>query len=171
MEQHYRTFIVSSLHLSYILDTSLTTLANQQTEKDFAEIAAAGLNWVRIPIPFWIVETYPGEPFLANVGWKYFLQALTWARKYGLRVNLDLHAVPGSQNGYNHSSKQGTINFLNGVMGLANAQRTLNYIRTLTQFISQDQYTLLIPMFSVLNEPIAGVIGVDNLRRLYVFRF
>lgn len=47
-----------------------------------------------------------------NVGWTYFLKALTWARKYGLRVNVDLHAVPGSQNGYNHSSKQGLINLV-----------------------------------------------------------
>lgn len=30
---------------------------------------------------------------------RYFLRVLTWARKYGLRVSLDLHAVPGSQNG------------------------------------------------------------------------
>ena len=171
MEEHYRTFIVSLLTLHTASVQLLMPCAHDQTEKDFAEIAAAGLNWVRISIPYWIVEAYPGEPFLANVGWKYFLLALTWARKYGLRVNLDLHAVPGSQNGYNHSSKQGSINFLNGVMGLANAQRTLNYIRTLTQFISQDQYTLLIPMFSILNEPIAGVIGVDNLRRLYAFSF
>lgn len=30
----------------------------------------------------------------------YFLKAIEWARKYGLRINLDLHAVPGSQNGW-----------------------------------------------------------------------
>ncbi|KAL8277511.1 hypothetical protein RQP46_010066 [Phenoliferia psychrophenolica] len=138
------------------------------TEKDFAEIAAAGLNWVRIPVPYWIVEVLPGEPFLANVGWTYFLKAIEWARKYGLRVNLDLHAVPGSQNGYNHSSKLGTLNFLNGVMGIVNAQRTLNYIRTLTEFISQPQYSNVIPMFSILNEPLANVIGVDVLRNFYL---
>ncbi|KAJ7673603.1 hypothetical protein B0H17DRAFT_1140819 [Mycena rosella] len=34
------------------------------------------------------------EPFLA-AAWKHVV--LGWARKYGLRVNLDLHAVPGSQ--------------------------------------------------------------------------
>lgn len=77
-----------------------------------------------------------------------------WCRKYGIRVNLDLHAMPGSQNGakaensegshqltlyagYNHSGKQGNVNFLRGPMGLANAQRALDYIRTYTQFISQ----------------------------------
>jgi len=26
-----------------------------------------------------------------------FLKALKWSRKYGLRINLDLHSVPGSQ--------------------------------------------------------------------------
>jgi len=30
----------------------------------------------------------------------YFLKAIEWSRKYGLRINLDLHAVPGSQNGW-----------------------------------------------------------------------
>ena len=76
--------------------------------------------------------------------------------------------MPGSQNGYNHSSKLGTINFLNGVMGIANAQRTLNYIRTLAEFISQPQYRDVIPMFSILNEPYAATIGVDMLRHLCV---
>ena len=27
-------------------------------------------------------------------------RAISWARKYGLRIYLDLHAVPGSQNGW-----------------------------------------------------------------------
>jgi glucan 1,3-beta-glucosidase len=118
-----------------------------------------------------MVETYDGEPFLALVSWKYFLLAITWARKYGLRINLDLHAVPGSQNGYNHSSKLGTINFLNGVMGVANAQRTLNYIRTLAEFISQPQYKNVVPMFSIINEPFVGTIGIDVIRHLCVPRF
>lgn len=30
---------------------------------------------------------------------RYILQAFEWARKYGLRINLDLHTIPGSQNG------------------------------------------------------------------------
>lgn len=31
---------------------------------------------------------------------RYFLKAVGWARKYGIRINLDLHTLPGSQNGY-----------------------------------------------------------------------
>ncbi|KAI9629154.1 hypothetical protein KEM48_011000 [Puccinia striiformis f. sp. tritici PST-130] len=147
LEEHYRTFI---------------------TEEDFMQIAAAGLNWIRLPVGWWMIETWDGEPFLKGVSFKYFLKALQWARKYGLRVNLDLHAVPGSQNGFNHSGKLGSINFLVGLMGVANAQRTLNYIRTLTQFISQPQYVNVVPMFSVLNEALVQKIGVQQMRSFYL---
>ena len=62
-----------------------------KTEQDFAEIAglsrlltpcldltwdvAAGLNWVRIPLGFWAIETMNNEPFLAQTSWTYFLKA------------------------------------------------------------------------------------------------
>ncbi|KAG8807447.1 hypothetical protein FRC17_004454, partial [Serendipita sp. 399] len=141
IEEHYKTFIV---------------------EEDFAMIAAAGLNWVRIPISYWAIETYPGEPFLARTSWTYFLKAIGWARKYGIRINLDLHAVPGSQNGWNHSGRLGPINFLNGVMGVANAQRTLDYIRILAEFISQPEYRNVIPFFGIINEP---GINMNNIPR------
>ncbi|GJN94706.1 hypothetical protein Rhopal_007797-T1 [Rhodotorula paludigena] len=138
------------------------------TEKDFAEIAGAGLNWLRIPFGWWMIETWEGEPFLEGVAWTYMLKAFEWARKYGLRINLDFHALPGSQNGNNHSGRQGSINVLNGAMGVANAQRALNYIRTMVEFISQPEYTNVVPMFTVMNEPSAGTMGVDALRSFYV---
>lgn len=48
--------------------------ASQQTERDIAQIAGAGLNFVRIPVPFWAIETVEGEPYLEGVAWKYFLK-------------------------------------------------------------------------------------------------
>ncbi|KAG8737386.1 hypothetical protein FRC10_008264 [Ceratobasidium sp. 414] len=147
LENHYNTFI---------------------TEEDFAQIAGAGLNWVRIPIPFWAIEVYPGEPFLEKVAWKYFLKAIGWARKYGIRIKLDLHTIPGSQNGYNHSGKLGLINWLNGNMGIANAQRSLNYMRILTEFISQPQYKDVIPLFGIVNEAVVKTIGMDVIGSFYL---
>ncbi|KAG9033593.1 hypothetical protein FS837_002422, partial [Tulasnella sp. UAMH 9824] len=147
LEQHYDTFI---------------------TEEDFAQIAAAGLNWVRLPLPYWAVEKYPVEPFLPKVSWQYALKAFKWARKYGLRVYLELHTIPGSQNGSNHSGKGGQINFLYGPMGLANAQRTLDYIRIITEFISQPEYAPVVPMFGIMNEPLATTIGMDQMNSFYL---
>ncbi|KAI0035937.1 glycoside hydrolase family 5 protein [Vararia minispora EC-137] len=146
LEDHYKSFI---------------------TEQDFAQIAAAGLNYVRIPLGYWAIETRQGEPFLAKTSWNYFLKAINWARKYGIRINLDFHSVPGSQNGWNHSGRLGTISFLNGTMGYANAQRTLDYIRIIAEFISQPQYSSVVTMLGIINEPRAIFISNENVQRFY----
>ncbi|KAI0717235.1 glycoside hydrolase [Cerioporus squamosus] len=149
LEDHYKTFI---------------------SEEDIAQIVGAGLNWIRLPILFWAIETSSdvgqdgsgqtvAEPFLVRMCWKYILRILGWARKYGLRVLLDLHTIPGSQNGFNHSGRKGTLNWLYGTMGLANAQRSLDYIRVITEFISQPEYRELIPIFGVMNEPFLPTVG------------
>ncbi|KAI9602762.1 hypothetical protein H4Q26_002061 [Puccinia striiformis f. sp. tritici PST-130] len=52
-------------------------------------------------------------------------------------------------------------------MGITNAQRTLNYDRTVTQFISQSQCKHVILMFPVLNEAQTGIIGVGAMRSGY----
>jgi len=118
------------------------------------------------------------------LGHRYIVQALQWCRKYGIRVKLDLHTIPGSQNGthpvsraenpivnglllgYNHSGKLGQINFLHGIMGMANAQRTLNYIRIITEFISQAEWKDVVPMFGIVNEALITTIGTAELRGL-----
>lgn len=38
-------------------------------------------------------------------------------------------------------------------MGIANAQRTLDIIRVVAQFISQPQYKDVIPLYGIMNEP------------------
>ncbi|KIY71672.1 glycoside hydrolase family 5 protein [Cylindrobasidium torrendii FP15055 ss-10] len=146
LEEHYKTFI---------------------TEEDFAQMAGAGLNFVRLPIPYWAVETWEGEPFLERVAWKYILKAFEWARKYGLRINLDLHSLPGSQNGYNHSGRLGQVNFLYGPMGVANADRALEYIRTITEFISQPEYEGVVAIWGFVNEALMDSIGRDTLMSWY----
>ncbi|KAI0768688.1 glycoside hydrolase [Trametes elegans] len=158
MENHYDTFI---------------------TEEDIAQIASAGLNWIRVPIPFWAIDTWSdvgldgqgqtvSEPFLARTCWKYIVRVFGWARKYGLRVLLDLHTIPGSQNGYNHSGRLGSLNWLNGPMGLTNAERSLDYIRTLTEFISQPEWKDVVQMFGILNEPFLPTIGRDPVESFYL---
>ena len=49
---------------------------------------------------------------------------------------------------------------------MANAERALNYIRIITEFISQPEYTNIVPMFSIMNEPVTGVIGDTELTGL-----
>ena len=57
------------------------------------------LNHVRIPIGYWAYEVVPGEPFIQGQH-DYLLKAIGWAAKYNLKVIIDLHGAPGSQNGH-----------------------------------------------------------------------
>ncbi len=51
-------------------------------------------------------------------------------------------------------------------MGIANAQRTLDYIRIITEFISQQEYQDVVPMFGIVNEALLSTIGQSELTSL-----
>jgi hypothetical protein len=68
--------------------------------------------------------------------------------------------------GFNHSGKYGNINFLNGAMGVANAQRALGYIRIIAEFISQPEWRNVVPVFGIMNEARVAVIGMDQMTSL-----
>lgn len=53
-------------------------------------------------------------------------------------------------------------------MGYANAQRSLDLIRVLAEFISQPEYKDVVTMFGIVNEPQADTVGQDSLSRLWV---
>ncbi|KAL8736700.1 MAG: hypothetical protein Q9166_000066 [cf. Caloplaca sp. 2 TL-2023] len=122
-------------------------------EDDFKQIQAAGFDHVRISYSYWAVTTYPGDPYVPKISWRYLLRAIEYCRKYGLRVNLDLHALPGSQNGWNHSGRQGAIGWLNGTDGDLNAQRSLDIHTQLSTFFAQPRYKNVIAIYGLANEP------------------
>ena len=139
LENHYATFI---------------------NKAEFKAIKDAGLDHVRIPFGYWAVKTYPGDPFVAQISWRYLLRAIEYCRQYGLRVNLDLHGVPGSQNGWAHSGHQGTINWLNGPSGDDNGDKTLDIHNSLSQFFAQDRYKNVVTLYGLVNEP--KMINMDD---------
>ena len=51
-------------------------------------------------------------------------------------------------------------------MGVANAERMLGYVRILTEFISQEEWVGVVPMFGIINEALESQIGKDELTRL-----
>jgi len=73
------------------------------TEHDFVWLAKQGVQAVRLPIGYWLYGDCP--PF---IGTKTYVDlAFVWAKKHGLKILLDLHGAPGSQNGEMHSGKAG----------------------------------------------------------------
>lgn len=133
------------------------------TEQTFQEIQAAGLDHVRIPFSYWAITTYPGDPYVPQISWRYLLRGIEWARKYGLRINLDVHALPGSQNGWNHSGRLGAIGWLNGTDGALNAQRSLDLHKQLSEFFAQPRYRNIIAIYGLVNEPKMSALDVDEV--------
>ena len=73
------------------------------TRRDFEAMAAHGVNVARLPVPFFVFGDRP--PFIGCV--EYVDRALDWAEATGVGVLLDLHTVPGSQNGYDNGGLTG----------------------------------------------------------------
>ena len=142
LEKHYATFV---------------------TEQSLAEIADAGLDHVRIPYGYWAVATYDDDPYVFRTSWRYLLRGIEWARKHGLRVKLDIHGLPGSQNGWNHSGRQGEIGWLNGTDGDLNARRSLEIHDRLSRFFSQDRYKNIIAFYGLGNEPKMTALDMNDV--------
>lgn len=73
------------------------------TEADFIRIAESGLNLVRIPVPYFIFDDC--APFIGCLS--HLDKAFNWAKAYGINILLDLHTVPGSQNGFDNGGISG----------------------------------------------------------------
>ncbi|KAL9050720.1 MAG: hypothetical protein Q9162_006460 [Coniocarpon cinnabarinum] len=143
-----------------LLDKHYSQFVNQST---FEQIRDAGFDHVRIPFPYWAVATYDGDPYVPHTSWRYLLRGIEYARQNGLRVCLDLHSAPGSQNGWNHSGRQGILGWLNGTDGQLNAERTLQIHQQLSAFFAQDRYKGLVTMYGILNEPRMYYLNADEV--------
>jgi glucan 1,3-beta-glucosidase len=75
------------------------------TAEDFKWIKDAGLNAVRLPVGYWALEA--PKPYVESSEFIDF--ALEQAQQNGLKLILDLHGAPGSQNGWDHSGRSGKI--------------------------------------------------------------
>jgi len=73
------------------------------TEDDFVWIAEHGFTHVRIPVPYFVFGDR--EPFIGCLD--YLDKAFDWATAHGLQVLIDLHTVPGSQNGFDNGGLTG----------------------------------------------------------------
>ncbi|PPQ74481.1 LOW QUALITY PROTEIN: hypothetical protein CVT26_001397, partial [Gymnopilus dilepis] len=143
------------------LDSSVTS---PQTEQDFTHRYGVFLSFqsaLRLELTVVLVRGRSELHLRAssvvndrNVGWRTLsgqdlLEHLDWARKYGIQVCLDPHALLGSQN-----VALAPVGFLAGDTGIANAQTMLHYVCVLTELILRQEHKDLISIFGIVNEPL-----------------
>ncbi|RDW82730.1 putative glucan 1,3-beta-glucosidase-2 [Coleophoma cylindrospora] len=132
------------------------------TEADFTEIASFGLNHVRIPIGYWALNPLPGDPYVQGQ-LPILDRAIGWARSAGIKVMLDLHGAPGSQNGYDNSGRKGAIQWQTG----DTVSNTIAAIKTLADRYAADAD--VVSAIELLNEPAgySSSLNLDTIKQFY----
>ncbi|KAJ0732935.1 putative glucan 1,3-beta-glucosidase [Helianthus annuus] len=141
MNDHWNTFIV---------------------ENDFNFIATSGLNAVRIPVGWWTAsDPTPPKPYVGG-SLQYLDKAFLWAKKYNLKVILDLHAAPGSQNGFDHSSSH------DGFIEWGQTEETIQETVSVIEFFTA-RYANNPSLYAVelINEPNANGVSLSVLTKYY----
>lgn len=72
-------------------------------ETDIKFLSELGVNAFRLPVNFRMIEEFEEWKICGKEGFFYVDKAITWAKKHGMYIILDLHAAPGCQNSRWHS--------------------------------------------------------------------
>ncbi|GAA98465.1 glycoside hydrolase family 5 protein [Mixia osmundae IAM 14324] len=86
------------------------------TEDDLRRFSNAGINVLRISVGFWAWgsfanEIMSGEPYLVDAQLPRLQGLIELAGRHSIYSVIDLHGLPGSQNGYGSSGRQGEKHF------------------------------------------------------------
>ncbi|KAF8861734.1 glycoside hydrolase [Acephala macrosclerotiorum] len=121
------------------------------TLPNFKKIKKAGLNVVRF-----------GDPFVQGAA-PHIDKAIIWVRATGLKIILDLHGAPKSQNGWEHSGHKmpapgwGDADFV---------AKTLQVLTTMSKY-AQAQYQDVIIAIELLNESFLSMLDPNTVRSFY----
>lgn len=77
------------------------------TDRDIAYLANHGFELLRLPVPHFVFGDL--EPFVGCID--HVDRAFDWAEKHGVQILLDLHTVPGGQNGFDNGGLCGVSTF------------------------------------------------------------
>lgn len=134
------------------------------TEHDFQAIAAAGLNTVRIPVGYWLFAQRPDDPYVAGAE-PYLDRALGWCRTHHLQAWVDLHGVPGLQNGFDNSGLRDHYGFFSDPLNTEIAATVLQYLAT--KYGPAGVFLDVVSAVQLVNEPLAVRFGHERLARFY----
>lgn len=132
------------------------------TAQDFADLASIGINHVRIPIGYWAFISLPSDPFVPGAG-DYLTRAIGWAQQYGIKVWVDLHGAPGSQNGFDNSGWRGQLQWQKG----SNVGYTLQAMQVIASRYATPAYAATVTAIELVNEPLGPQLDMGGVKGYY----
>ena len=126
---------------------------------DFQKIAASGFNLVRIPVGHWAYDDL--GPYARGAA-PYLDAAIGWARQTGLKVMIDLHGAPGSQNGFDNSGhRMDTPRWTTG----DTVMQTLKVLQKIQTKYGHSSYDDVIAGIELLNEPLISELNFNTVKQ------
>ncbi len=123
-------------------------------EKDFKNLAAMGVNCVRLPFNYRLIENAPE-------GYQYFDKAFLWGERYGIGIILDMHAACGAQNCDWHSDSLGRAQ-------LWEKEEFRDRMVALWQkVVTRYKHEEALIGYDLLNEPVLGGKSTNLLKKIY----
>jgi glucan 1,3-beta-glucosidase len=120
------------------------------TRDDVRQLAGYGINALRIPVGFWAYDN-ERTPHIRGAD-EYLERALHWARDFDMKVWVDLHGVPGSQNGFDNSGRLGNAEWQSGE---GNMNRTIAVLKTMAAKYGARDWSDVVAAIELVNEPIS----------------
>lgn len=120
------------------------------------------MNHVRIPIGYWAFKPLDNDPYVQGAE-EYLDQALEWARGAGLKVWIDLHGAPGSQNGFDNSGLRDHYGWQDG----NNVQHTLDVISYMAQKYGDSKYDDVVTAIELINEPLGPALDMGRIKQYF----
>jgi glucan 1,3-beta-glucosidase len=117
---------------------------------------------VRIPIGYWAYLDI-GDPYTSGAA-PYLDKAVGWARDTGLKVIIDLHAAPKSQNGFDHSGHKSAWPGWGQGDSIPQTHKVLK--------ILEDKYAIpkmqdVVIAIELLNEPYLNALDSNMVEQFY----
>jgi len=129
------------------------------TENDFRNISAMGVNSIRVPFNYRLIEKKPYS--YCEEGFSYLKKVLRWADRYKLGIILDLHAAAGAQNCDWHADSSGAALLW---QKKEYRQRTFALWEAIVDRF-KDEASLI--GYDLLNEPVLAKKRVNILKNFY----
>ncbi len=119
------------------------------TLEDFRWIRDHGFNTLRIPVPHFIFGDDPAfcDPYVPCI--EYLDKAFDWAEETGLKILIDVHTAPDSQNGFDNGGICGVCKF---AQKPENEARVVKVLGMLAQRYADREALFGV---QILNEPIS----------------
>ncbi|KAL0635795.1 hypothetical protein Q9L58_005228 [Maublancomyces gigas] len=122
------------------------------TQDDINQIKSLGLNTIRIPVGYWIMESLiDSSEHFPRGGFQYLERVCGWAKAAGLYVIIDLHGAPGAQDPQQPFTGQYAPS--SGFYGDYNYERAYKFLEWITNIIHTNSNFWSTGTVQLVNEP------------------